>query len=867
MSFVAGVHLLPSTGEFTYDTIAHQGQRLTGSMLPLNTFFAPGGSHTDYSTAIDQLQAAYPACATVSVVCAWFGSSLDASACQIYPSTTFIGGAFEQLSGGSWAPDTWRVSGLTQASPGLIAIPSNGDAFIYGGTPSDQSIVRCIRDLKTRGFRVVFYPFILMTSAGLPWRGNIAYSADISSAATAAVNAFLGPAATSDFTPDLTNLTVAYSGSPTDYSYRRMILHYAWLCTIAGGVDLFMLGSELRGLEIIRGPGWTRAGTTDGSGHAIWDYPFVAGLETLANDVRSIFDGQGLTKNLSGLKNLIAYSADWSDWMGYQHPGEDGQWPHLDQLFASANVDLVGFDNYLPLSDWTTQGGLDVDNWNAPAPSGAWPPSPAAMNGLGLSGAPTLYALPYLKANIEGGEKFNWFYNDGANDGIGLDPLGSDQQISRPDGDRLAQSRNPYFSNQQLLANKQFRWWWNNAHHAIYDDGDGTGWSPRGPQTQWQAQSKSIAFIEYGFPATDKGTNQPNVFYNPASVESFTPYWSVWESVAGGSHLPLRDDTIPLLALQAIYEHWNVDGNNETSGAGVPMIQFAFSCVWNWDARPFPTFPVLDNAWGDAGNWAAGQWLPGRGPATPPTPPSSPPSPGSYPTFPNLATLGWSTIIRPRFGTDVIDLVSGRSTRRARYAAALYDVELTYEVLRTSEVPGGETDCGSVIAYPSSFVDCGAPTDPVVLILDCGIAIEDSGPELQAIAGFFAQTQGQAGPFWLSPPDLADVAGQALGIADGVTTSFPLVRGFGSYSEPVPGTSGVTAIYENGALVPSAFYTVTSGYQPAVVFATAPAAGLAISADFGLLWLCRFADDILDLEEFMAMLFALRMVKLQTVRF
>ena len=34
------------------------------------------------------------------------------------------------------------------------------------------------------------------------------------------------------------------------------------------------------------------------------------------------------------------------------------------------------------------------------------------MNGLGLSGQPTVYSKDYLKANIEGGEKFNWFYDD-----------------------------------------------------------------------------------------------------------------------------------------------------------------------------------------------------------------------------------------------------------------------------------------------------------------------------------------------------------------------------------------------------------------------------------------------------------------------
>ena len=80
----------------------------------------------------------------------------------------------------------------------------------------------------------------------------------------------------------------------------------------------------------------------------------------LADDVRSIFDAAGLTKDTAGLHNLISYSADWSDWMGFQHPGENGQWPHLDQLWGHDNIDLVALDNYLPLSDWTTGAAVSM---------------------------------------------------------------------------------------------------------------------------------------------------------------------------------------------------------------------------------------------------------------------------------------------------------------------------------------------------------------------------------------------------------------------------------------------------------------------------------------------------------------------------
>ena len=825
MPWLKGVHLLPSTGEFTYDTIAHTGAKAAGAPSPLNTFYAPNGAKTDYSIAIDQLQAAHPECMTVSLVVSWFGNSIDAATCAIYPSTTFPAGAFQQLSSGAYVADNWRVSSLNQNSSGLIPLPTLNGAAVYGGTPSDQSVVRCIQDLKSRGFRVVFYPFVLMTAAGYPWRGLITTAPDLTAAATTAINGFLGSATIGQFTPDPVNLTVAYSGSAADYTYRRMILHYAWLCALAGGVSLFLIGSELRGLETVRGPAWTRAGGVDGNGKAIWDYPFVAGLQALSDDVRAIFDGQSLTKNLITNENLIAYSADWSTWMGYQHPGESGQWPHLDQLWAHANVDVVGFDNYLSLSDWTTgASGLDVANWASPAPIGPWPPGPAQMNGLGLSGAPTIHSRAYLKGNIEGGEKFNWFYADGNNLGPGFDPNGSDLIVSLPEGDRLAQARSPYYSNQQALANKQLRWWWNNAHTAIYDAGDGLGWAPHGPQTEWKLQSKSIAFIEYGVPACDKGTNQPNVFFDAKSIESATPYWSIWNPLPGGGFAPQRDDTLASLALQSIYEYWNVDGHNATSVSGVPMVQFAFCCAWNWDARPFPTFPLLAAQWGDAGNWQSGDWLNGRGPSLPPLATAPPPIPGSYLNFPTLATLSWSTTIRPSFGTEVATHIAGRETRKAHATAASYDIELTYEALRA-----------------------------------------DSLGELQTLMGFFNQCFGAAASFWFALPGLSNALSQPLGVGDGATTNFPLVRSMAGYSEAVQAVSGVGAVYLSGALQLSG-WSASPGFAPSIVFQTPPPNRTVVTADYGQLWLCRFVDDIADLENFMSLLWSFRTVKLRTVR-
>ena len=291
-----------------------------------------------------------------------------------------------------------------------------------------------------------------------------------------------------------------------------MILHYANLVVLAGGVDLFLLSSELRGLEMIRGPGWSREGAIGGDGKVTWDYPFVDGLTALADDVRATFDAAGLTKDTTGLHNLIAYSADWSDWMGFQHPGENGQWPHLDQLWGEDNIDVVAFDNYLPLSDWTTgAAGLDATYWSTPKAS-SWPPDISAMNGLGLTGSPTIYSKPYLKANIEGGEKFAWFYTDGDNPGRGFDPLGTDLQVSLPGGDRLTQSRSPYYPGQQILANKQIRWWWNNSHQAVYDAGDGAGWVPHAPR---RAGSRNRNRLPSPNMACRRSTRQPTSPMSP----------------------------------------------------------------------------------------------------------------------------------------------------------------------------------------------------------------------------------------------------------------------------------------------------------------------------------------------------------------
>lgn len=769
MAPVSGVNIIPGTGEFTYSALAYDGQRVTGpTPAGINYFASQGGASKigDMTLAISQLIAAHPECTTAAVVVSWFFNHTDASICNVYPSTTYLNNktypsygavppnqyvqapaVFWNRSKGTDVPENWWCSGLNEMSDGIIPISSSTinsvQSFTYGGTPADQSIISCLKYIKSQGLKVVFYPFLLGDDAseGNPWRGRITYPGiDCTVAAEDAVMQFLGTATASMFSPASSGLTVNYSGSPTDWTYRRMILHYAVLCTMAGGVDLFLAGSELRGLETVRGHAWTEAGVADGNGLPAWDHPFLYGQADAANnyglleligEVRGVFDKAGLIKVPMGrvpatghTRNLITYSADWSSWMGWQYTEDaasnpvTGQWPHLDLLYANADVDFVSLDNYLPLSDWTTgAGGADAaQNWSNPAPA-TWPPSNANAVGLGLSGPPALYSLPYLKANIEGGEKFNWYYADGTNGGRGFDPNGTGLQVSLPEGDRLAQNRQRYYPGQELLANKQLRWFWNNQHHAIYDTGDGQGEIPRGSATQWVPHSKSVIFAEYGFPSCDKCTNQPNLFYTANSVESGTPYWSVWQN-AGSNYLPLPDQNLFLLALQAIYEYWFTDngGANNPSVSGVPMIEQAFCSAWCWDARPFPYFPQLNQVWGDAANWQAGNWIEGKV-STPSIIIAPPPAPDTWPAFPTLQGRGWPATYTPVFSTMTFQHVSGRESRAARMNAPLFEIELAYDIMDQA-----------------------------------------TSQDFQTLAGFYEMCQGQDSPFTFQiPPELSSL--------------------------------------------------------------------------------------------------------------
>ncbi|ATQ56725.1 baseplate multidomain protein megatron [Paracoccus yeei] len=543
------VTLIPASGEFTYatDTI-RKGSG--GATVAENLNALP--DQPDIVVALDRLQAMAPAVESVSLVVAWFGNDLRAGSCKVKPGV--------EVASKATTPANWSVNGVSRASAHLVSRDAE-DRPVYGGTPADFAVVQAIQEMKARGLRVTFYPFLLMDvppgntlpnpysanaattgQPAFPWRGRItcspaagfAGSVDKTGTAATQVSALFGAATAGNFSVSGEN--VAFTGSPSDWGLRRMVLHYAHLCAAAGGVDAFLIGTEMPGLTTIRSAAST--------------YPAVTALKTLAADVSSIL----------GAGTKIGYAADWSEYFGH-HPqdGSGDVYFHLDPLWSDANIDFVGIDNYLPLSDW--RDGFD----HADA----------------LEGWPAIYDRAYLQANIAGGEGFDWFYASAA--------------------DRSAQIRTPITdgaaSKPWVFRPKDISAWWTNPHF------NRPGGVESGLATAWVPQSKPIRFTELGCPAIDRGTNQPNVFFDPKSSESFTPYFSRgW-----------RDDAIQRAYLEASYLHWDDPANNPISSIyGDRMVHVPECAAWTWDARPYPFFPELTDVWTDGPNWRLGHWLTGR---------------------------------------------------------------------------------------------------------------------------------------------------------------------------------------------------------------------------------------------------------------
>jgi GTA TIM-barrel-like domain/Putative phage tail protein len=287
---------------------------------------------------------------------------------------------------------------------------------------------------------VTFYPFLLMdipagngladpyggvAQEAYPWRGKLTCSVapgragtpDKTAAMAIEGNAFMGSCVPAQFAASGTAVT--YSG-PAQWSYRRMILHYAKLCAAAGGVETFLIGSELRGLTTLRS--------------SSSNFHMVNLLRDLAVEVKAILPGA-----------KISYAADWSEYSGYRpQDGSGDVYFHLDTLWSHAAIDFIGIDNYMPLADWR-DGLSHVD----------------AVAGVG-----SIYDRGYLSSQIAGGEGFDWYYASQLDRDAQIRTLITDGAYGKP----------------WMFRYKDVLSWWSNSHRNRpngVESGSSTGWVPQ----------------------------------------------------------------------------------------------------------------------------------------------------------------------------------------------------------------------------------------------------------------------------------------------------------------------------------------------------------------------------------------------------
>lgn len=388
---IKGVCLIPGTGEYALATTAVHYNLGLGMNRSANVNSSSG--KTDFTTSFEQLQEELPGCNTVSIVVSWFGNDLRCANCQIKPKVE------QTISDGIGMP--WQVSGITRSEASVVPILAGRS--VYGGSPADQAVIEAIRAIQGAGKKVTFYPFILMeqlegnalpnpwdaatVQPALPWRGRITLdkapgqpgTVDRTTAAATQVDQFFGQAQPVHFQDS--DGTITYSG-PLEWSYRRFILHYAKICAMAGAVDTFCIGSEMRSLTQIRG--------LDDS------FPTVTKLRQLAADVRLIL----------GPLVKISYAADWSEYFGY-HIGNSVYF-HLDELWADPEISFVGIDNYMPVSDWR-DGEHHAD--------AIWGDA---------------HNVDYIRANISGGEGYDWYYDSPESEVLQIRKPIIDSEYSEP---------------------------------------------------------------------------------------------------------------------------------------------------------------------------------------------------------------------------------------------------------------------------------------------------------------------------------------------------------------------------------------------------------------------------------------------------
>lgn len=144
---------------------------------------------------------------------------------------------------------------------------------------------------------------------------------------------------------------------------------------------------------------------------------------------------------------------------------------------------------------------------------------------------------------------------------------------------------------------------------------------------------------------------------------------------------------------------------------------------------------------------------------------------------------------------------------------------------------------------------------------------EETGDELNVLAGFILKHRGQQAAFYYHDQYDDTVTSQAIGVGDGTTKDFRLVRTMGEGLDLIYYTPSISAVYIDGVEQTSGWAASASGNygNDTITFTSAPAYGEVISADFTFYYVCRFLNDEYSFDQLWYKMWELQQLDFQTV--
>jgi uncharacterized protein (TIGR02217 family) len=187
--------------------------------------------------------------------------------------------------------------------------------------------------------------------------------------------------------------------------------------------------------------------------------------------------------------------------------------------------------------------------------------------------------------------------------------------------------------------------------------------------------------------------------------------------------------------------------------------------------------------------------------------------------FPTLQGEAWPRVKTPKFNTSI---QRSDSLRRWAVARALYPV-YTYRLVYT--------------------------------VLD--------QTDFNTLCAFFKARKGSFDTFLLDDrDDNTVVTPQTIGVGDGSTKKFQLLRSLNGFVEPVGPPNGVPTIRVNS--VATGAYTIDD--YGLVTLTAAPAAGQVVDWTGQFYWRCAFVKDEAQFEEFVRQLWELKQIEMETIK-